>query len=70
VFPGEAKDLFCFGDEDENDWEDDVEEGLFKVEVVDEDGWEVPMTADPVVPTVMASRVGKFTRETGVASER
>jgi hypothetical protein len=70
VFPGEAKDLFCFGDEDENDWEDDIGLGVFRVEAVDEDEVEVPRTADPLVPTETATRVGKFTEETGVASER
>lgn len=37
VVPGEAGDLFCFGDEDEADWEDDVPEEVEMFEAVVED---------------------------------
>lgn len=35
VEPGNAKDLFCFGGEDEDDWEDDVSDNL-DLDVIDE----------------------------------
>ncbi|KAF2024569.1 hypothetical protein EK21DRAFT_104588 [Setomelanomma holmii] len=57
VVPGETRDLFCFGDEDANDWENDVSEVLFKAPVVDPhekirvDEKEPPLTAWPQVST-------------------
>jgi hypothetical protein len=55
VIPGETRDLFCFGDEDENDWEDDMSEQMFTTPVVDVfdhekilvDDEEPPITAFP-----------------------
>ncbi|KAH7061915.1 hypothetical protein BKA63DRAFT_527073 [Paraphoma chrysanthemicola] len=51
VIPGETRDLFCFGDEDENDWEDDVgEEVVDKKAVVDAFGHE-KLLVDSQEPT-------------------
>jgi hypothetical protein len=69
IVPGEARDLFCFGDEDARDWEDDtpqlqgniVHEKL----MVDDDQDEAPITAFPPTPT----REKKVTRPTIEADE-
>lgn len=81
VMPGEARDLFCFSDEDENDWEDDVVEAIYKVEVIDHEeegvkmvtdteGEVVPRTADPVVDVATSTRVGKFAMSTSVPDRK
>ena len=38
--PGEAGDLFCFGDEDEDDWEEDVRDEPVRFDVSVDDGFE------------------------------
>jgi hypothetical protein len=69
---GEATDLFCWADEDEGEWVDDVEEGIRKVET--QDGLmkvgdeEVPATALVGEPT--STRVRELSRPTAVEDGR
>jgi hypothetical protein len=54
IVRGEARDLFCFGDEDARDWEDDIIVDAFQAPVAEKlllDGQGVPMTALPPIST-------------------
>jgi hypothetical protein len=69
IVPGEVGDLFCWGDEEEVEWEDDVGEEMWRAEVKDGvmevGGEEVPATALVGEPT--STRAREVSRPTAEA---
>jgi hypothetical protein len=67
IVQGEAGDLFCWGDESSEDWEEDVRQEMWKADVKD-DGI---MTAWPEKVVTMSTRVGEreVVRPTGVEAD-
>ncbi|KAJ4296874.1 hypothetical protein N0V90_006922 [Kalmusia sp. IMI 367209] len=51
IVPGSARDLFCFGDEEGEDWEDDVE--MYDTEIIDDyrEPWSGALTSDDLLAT-------------------
>ncbi|KAF2829581.1 hypothetical protein CC86DRAFT_368562 [Ophiobolus disseminans] len=73
VVHGEARDLFCFEDDDEGDWVDDINDELVKARareqlLVDAESKGLPLTAFlPEVETATSTRARKVVVQTGVA---
>jgi hypothetical protein len=63
LVPGEARDLFCFGDEEEKDWEDDESAEVHTVDrlLVDEEGQPLPAWPEKVLAMASASASATFT---------